>query len=275
MSNFLEPKNDPSDQMLSQEASGNIQPTYVFEEYTQKDLEIMKAKSKMNKIKEEKKKELELQEKIKSIKKKQEEQIAKYIGDIELTNPDVELVVNREDDFDNCRATESAQIEAILNSNREKSDINQFKLARAEIIYKKPKLTLDGEKEDSEDDVLNFDKNISFKRPAKKSKGKEKEKVQESNSDEDEDEEEEARETITKKGPRFNFVNRAIKRKKGDDKDEDNILNIISASKRQKISERTEKDATTEKKQTGIEEKKEEIPDTLKGLMAYSSDSDE
>ncbi|CAI2374807.1 unnamed protein product [Moneuplotes crassus] len=273
MSNFLEPKNDPSDQMLSQEASGNIQPTYVFEEYTQKDLEIMKAKSKMNKIKEEKKKELELQEKIKSIKKKQEEQIAKYIGDIELTNPDVELVVNREDDFDNCRATESAQIETILNSNREKSDINQFKLARAEIIYKKPKLTLDGEKEDSEDDVLNFDKNISFKRPAKKSKGKEKEKVQESNSDDDDGEE--VSETITKKGPRFNFVNRAIKRKKGDDKDEDNILNIISASKRQKISERTEKDATTEEKQPGIEEKKEEIPDTLKGLMAYSSDSDE
>ena len=31
---------------------------------------------------------------------------------------------------------ESTQIEALLRSNRERNDVNQFKLARAEIVYK-------------------------------------------------------------------------------------------------------------------------------------------
>lgn len=58
------------------------QSSYKFEEYTEAELEKLKTQSKLSKIREERQKELELQDKIKSIKKKQEEQIAKYIGDV-------------------------------------------------------------------------------------------------------------------------------------------------------------------------------------------------
>ena len=55
---------------------------YKFEEYTAQELEKMKTQSKLSKIREEKQKELELKTKIMNIKKKQEEEIAKYIGDV-------------------------------------------------------------------------------------------------------------------------------------------------------------------------------------------------
>ena len=54
---------------------------YKFEEYTQQELEKMEAHSRIQKMREERNKEIELQAKIRDIKKKQEEEIAKKIKD--------------------------------------------------------------------------------------------------------------------------------------------------------------------------------------------------
>eukprot|EP00343_Euplotes_focardii_P002569 CAMPEP_0205807316 /NCGR_PEP_ID=MMETSP0205-20121125/11040_1 /ASSEMBLY_ACC=CAM_ASM_000278 /TAXON_ID=36767 /ORGANISM="Euplotes focardii, Strain TN1" /LENGTH=236 /DNA_ID=CAMNT_0053081413 /DNA_START=24 /DNA_END=731 /DNA_ORIENTATION=+ len=235
---------------------GNI--TYKFEEFTSHELDKIKAKSQLNKLRIEKQKENELKDKIKNIKKKQEEQIAKYIGDVELTNAEVEQVVNREDDFDNCRVAESTQIEALLRSNRETSDINQFKLARADIVYKKPRINQNnGDESESEDEVTHFDKYISFSKSKKKSM----------KDDISSDEEETNNKSKTTFG-KFNVVKRAIKRKNEDYKDEDNILKLVSSStKRVKTSEVAEKKAEEKKPESNIIQKS-----ALSALLPYGSD---
>ena len=55
---------------------------YKFEEVSAKEIEKLKTQAKLNSLKEEKMKEHELSEKIKTIRKKQEEEIAKYIGTV-------------------------------------------------------------------------------------------------------------------------------------------------------------------------------------------------
>ena len=60
----------------------------------------------------------------------------------------------------------------------------------------------------------------------------------------------------------------AIKRKNGNNKDEDNILNIITSNKRQKTDENSEVIKEKPKEEDKIEET------GLSGLLPYGSDSD-